>query len=72
MVANSAFSLQIFHLVAFADDEEHDLQAMAQAISGIEQDAKLMRTAEVAGITDDEAIGQTPLRGAWQSSTARN
>ena len=41
MVANSDFSLQVFFLIAFADDEEHDLQAMAQAISGIEHHVRI-------------------------------
>ena len=36
VVANSDFSLQCFLMVAFADDEEHDIQPMSQSLGGIE------------------------------------
>ena len=61
VVANIDFSLQCFLMVAFADDEEHDIQPMSQSLGGIEHGTQLKRALEIAGIADDEVIPRMPV-----------
>ena len=53
--------LQGFLLVTFTDDEKYNIEPMPQALCRIEDDAELVRTAEIARVTDDETIRHVPL-----------
>ncbi len=61
VVANSDLGLQCFLMVAFADDEEHDIQPMSQSLGGIEHGIQLKRAIEIAGMADDEVIPRMPV-----------
>ena len=60
--ATCYFLLKAFLLITFTNDEKNDVEPMPLAFRRIEQDAELMRAAEIAGIADDETLRHVPLR----------